>query len=113
MNRLFSRFSACVIVIFSSALAGACAVDPDDVRREIHPVGPPMNGLHVVGNTIQNAAGTTVTLRGINRSSSEYLCVQSGGIFDGPSDVLGAGGAPNGGYANTVYSHFLQRASQP
>lgn len=91
------RFSTQVTVIFAwasvawaSALAAAagCAVDPDDIQPEIHPVGPPMNGLHVVGNTIQNADGLTVHLRGINRSGTEYRCVQSGGIFDGPSDVL-------------------------
>jgi hypothetical protein len=26
-------------------------------------------------------------LRGINRSGTEYLCVQNGGIFDGPADI--------------------------
>jgi len=41
-------------------------------------------GLHVVGNHFEDSAGNRVTLRGVNRSGSEYKCVQSGGFFDGP-----------------------------
>ena len=43
-------------------------------------------GLHVVGNTIQDGAGKTVRLLGVNRSGSEYMCVNGGAIFDGPVD---------------------------
>ncbi len=43
-------------------------------------------GLHAVGNVLQDANGTPVTLRGVNRSGTEYACVDGNGIFDGPSD---------------------------
>ena len=42
--------------------------------------------LHVSGNRLVNAAGTAVQLVGVNRSGSEYACVQGWGFFDGPSD---------------------------
>ena len=42
--------------------------------------------LHVSGNKLLNASGGQVILRGVNRSGTEYACVQGNGIFDGPSD---------------------------
>jgi endoglucanase len=46
-----------------------------------------MSGLHIVGNQIQNGAGTPVQLIGVNRSSAEYMCTSnSGTVFDGPAD---------------------------
>ena len=43
--------------------------------------------LHVSGNRLVNANGGTVVLHGVNRSGTEYRCVQGKGIFDGPSDA--------------------------
>ncbi len=54
---------------------------------EVTPVGPPLLGLRAVGNQIQNAEGEVVRLRGVNRSGTEYQCVQNRGIFEGPSNV--------------------------
>jgi hypothetical protein len=34
-----------------------------------------------------NAAGSPVVLHGVNRSGTEYMCVQGYGIFDGPVDA--------------------------
>src|SRR5262245_50428708 len=65
--------------------AGGCAVDPEDLMPPVVPVGPPMTGLHVVGNHIENADGATVILSGVNRSGTEYRCIQGGGLFDGPT----------------------------
>ena len=48
---------------------------------------PAMTGLHVVGNQLLNAAGQPVRLLGVNRSGSEYACVDGWGIFDGPTDA--------------------------
>jgi hypothetical protein len=76
-----------VTFVVLALLAGACAKDPEDLPVDITPVGPPLNGLHVVGNQIQTAAGAQVALHGINRSGTEYKCIQSGGIFDGPYDA--------------------------
>jgi endoglucanase len=53
----------------------------------VTPVGPPLLGLHAVGGQIQTEDGEVVRLRGVNRSGSEYQCVQNRGIFEGPSNV--------------------------
>jgi hypothetical protein len=46
----------------------------------------PLTGLHVVGTQIQNDQGQAVHLHGVNRSGSEYRCVQTNPtVFDGPS----------------------------
>jgi hypothetical protein len=51
---------------------------------------PPTNdypqGLRVAGNRIVDRHGTDIVLRGINRSGTEYACIQGSGIFDGPDD---------------------------
>ena len=43
--------------------------------------------LHVSGNHLVNSGGQAVQLVGVNRSGTEYACVQGWGIFDGPSDA--------------------------
>ena len=45
---------------------------------------PAITGLHVSGNQILNASGHAVRLRGVNRTSGEYACIQGWGIFEGP-----------------------------
>jgi hypothetical protein len=49
------------------------------------PSGPAPQ-LHVSGNKLVNASGQQVVLHGVDRSGTEYACVQGNGIFDGPSD---------------------------
>ncbi len=44
-------------------------------------------GLHVVGNRLVDAGGRAVRFHGVNRSGTEYACVQGWGIFDGPNDA--------------------------
>ncbi len=48
--------------------------------------GPSSPGLHVAGNQLLNENGTPVRLLGVNRSGTEYMCIQGNGIFDGPND---------------------------
>jgi hypothetical protein len=43
-------------------------------------------GLHVTGNRLLDG-NRAIQLRGVNRSGTEYACVQGWGIFDGPSDA--------------------------
>jgi hypothetical protein len=43
---------------------------------------PPI--VHVQGNHLVDEDGNVVQLMGLNRSGSEYACVQGWGIFDGP-----------------------------
>jgi hypothetical protein len=42
--------------------------------------------VHVSGNKLVDASGNQVVLHGVDRSGTEYSCVQGDGIFDGPSD---------------------------
>jgi endoglucanase len=42
-------------------------------------------GLHVSGHRLLDGAGQPVHLHGVNRSGTEYACIQGWGIFDGPS----------------------------
>jgi hypothetical protein len=44
-------------------------------------------GLHVRGHYLIDARGRQLILRGVNRSGTEYACIQGWGIFDGPSDA--------------------------
>jgi endoglucanase len=68
----------------------ACAAEPDYGADPLEPVdpGPPdwPRGLHVVGSDIQDSAGQVIRLHGVNRSGSEYRCVQENGFFDGSFD---------------------------
>jgi endoglucanase len=43
-------------------------------------------GLHVEGNRLVDG-GKTVRLLGVDRSGSEYACIQGWGFFDGPVDA--------------------------
>jgi endoglucanase len=44
-------------------------------------------GLHVVGQQLLDSANRPIILRGVNRSGTEYACIQGWGFFDGPSDL--------------------------
>ena len=46
-----------------------------------------IDGLHVAGNKIYNVNGQEVRIHGVNRSGTEYACIQGWGIFDGPNDA--------------------------
>jgi endoglucanase len=48
-------------------------------------VSPATVHVRVVGNRLVNGAGQTVRLLGVDRSGTEYACIQGWGIFDGPS----------------------------
>ena len=51
------------------------------------PLQASITGLHVSGNQILNGSGQVFRPLGVNRSGTEYKCIQNGGIFDGPSDA--------------------------
>ena len=48
--------------------------------------GASASGLHVSGNRILDHDGRPVLFQGVNRSGTEYACVQGTGIFDGEVD---------------------------
>src|SRR2546421_1755078 len=43
--------------------------------------------VHVEGRFLKNDFGNVVSLRGVDRSGTEYACIQGWGIFDGPNDA--------------------------
>lgn len=47
---------------------------------------PAPMGLHVVGNQIVDGSNHPVGLRGVNKSGSEYMCLGTSSVFDGPTD---------------------------
>jgi endoglucanase len=49
--------------------------------------GRTLPGIHVSGKRLVDSKGRTVHWHGVNRSGSEYACIQGYGIFDGPSDA--------------------------
>jgi endoglucanase len=50
-------------------------------------VSPGSLGVSVSGNHLVNQDGQTMTLRGVDRSGTEFACVDNTGIFSGPSDA--------------------------
>jgi endoglucanase len=43
-------------------------------------------GLRVEGNHLVDGAGKPIRLLGVNRSGTEYSCIDGNGLFDGPND---------------------------
>ena len=91
--------------------------------------------IAVSGNHLIDGTGQPVRLLGVNRSGTEYACVQWGGIFDGPSDDasvsaiaswhvnavrvplnedcwLGINGEPVGGLTAAAYQQAIQQYVQ-
>jgi endoglucanase len=75
-RRLLSGWTCAVAVCLAALCVGAAAVPGTSAR-----------GLHVSGNRLLDARGRILHLRGVNRSGTEYACIQGWGIFDGPSDA--------------------------
>jgi endoglucanase len=70
------------------------------------PTTPPPSGsapqLHVSGNKLVDSSGNQVVLHGVNRSGTEYACVQGNGIFDGPNDQASITAIKSWGKVNAV-----------
>jgi endoglucanase len=66
------------IVIFLGCLLVATGLASDTAQI-------PAPQLHVSGNALVDESGTRIVLHGVDRSGTEYECVQGNGIFDGPS----------------------------
>ena len=71
---------------FTASATGYPAVTVTATETSPGGGGGPAPQLHVSGNKLLNAAGQRVILRGVNRSGTEYACVQGNGIFDGEVD---------------------------
>jgi endoglucanase len=78
---------ACVVAVVAIGLLAVVAtplVGNDGAARL---ASDEATGLHVSGNRILDKAGAPVLFQGVNRSGTEYACVQGWGIFDGPNDA--------------------------
>lgn len=75
---------ACLLVVVA---AGAAALVVSALGSPGDPSGPTGAGLHVSGNRLLDAQGRRVQFHGVNRSGTEYACIQGWGIFDGPSNA--------------------------
>ena len=71
-----------VAIAAVAAVAALAALDTGDI-----PASPDFAGLHVSGNRILDKSGQQVLFQGVNRSGTEYACVQGWGIFDGPNNA--------------------------
>jgi len=69
-----------------AASSDAAIEAASDASSDAHDAGPPA-WLHAQGGQIVDGEGNVVRLFGVNRSGSEYACVDGDGIFDGPSDA--------------------------
>ncbi len=63
-------------------------------------IGNPLT-VKVSGNHLVDNNGNTVQLRGVNRSGTQYACIEGWGFFDGPTDATALGAIKAWG-ANTV-----------
>ena len=103
-SRLLMALSGAVLLgsVICPAAAGA-SVRP--VSASVRPVSAPAASaasapqVHVSGSKLVNASGTPVILRGVDRSGTEYDCVDNSGIFDGPSDQASIGAIKSWGSA--------------
>jgi len=73
--------SAACLLICVGCLLAAVGLAPDTAASEVG-LAPQ---LHVSRNKLVNARGARVVLHGVDRSGTEYECVQGRGIFDGPN----------------------------
>ncbi len=53
----------------------------------VSPAAATAVSVRVEGNRLVNGNGAPIRLLGVDRSGTEYACVQGWGIFDGPSDA--------------------------
>src|SRR5579863_6724396 len=86
-----------VTIVLPVLLVAGCAGNPSgSAAVPIHGVAQnraasaSLNGIAVSGNRLVDGSGNTVQLQGVNRSGTEYACVQGWGIFDGPNDATSA-----------------------
>jgi hypothetical protein len=115
-----------ILLILVGAAGTVTGVQSGGFGRSVASV----TGIKVQGNKIVDATGQSVVLHGVNRSGTEYACVQGFGPFDGPSDAtsiaairswnvnavripinedcwLGINGEPNGGYSAATYQQAI------
>ena len=84
MKRLLPAFLSATL--FSGCAGGAPRNGVVAVPAVRVPSGSSLSGIRVLGNHLVDGYGNVIHLQGVNRSGTEYACVQGWGIFDGPND---------------------------
>ncbi|MCU1363195.1 MAG: 1,4-beta-glucanase [Acidimicrobiaceae bacterium] len=86
-DTLIRALRMAAMLLFAGTIAGTLALHTSDPSSGLDRSQNPLTvtGIHVVGSTLVNDAGTPIRLIGLNRSGTEYACAQGWGIFDGPS----------------------------
>lgn len=83
MPRTSSRTS--LLLLGALLLMTACSDSPTGDDDNTPPAGMP--APHVQGNRLVDQNGQLLRLRGVNRSGTEFACIQGWGIFDGRVDA--------------------------
>ncbi|MBV8345647.1 MAG: cellulase family glycosylhydrolase [Candidatus Eremiobacteraeota bacterium] len=75
------------VALLAAACAGAGTAPAPGLPSAARMLPANLNGLRVSGNQLVDGNDNPVHLQGVNRSGTEYACVQGWGIFDGPNDA--------------------------
>jgi hypothetical protein len=89
-------FLICIALVISSSAGSFGFIHATNVAATAA-----VSSISVSGNRLIDGNGAPVQLRGVNRSGTEYACVEWGGPFDGPSDQTSVA-AIAGWHANAV-----------
>jgi Cellulase (glycosyl hydrolase family 5) len=87
MAAFLGTASATVLPTHGAGVRGSPATPARGGGRPVRIVRTGLNGIHVLKNALVDGSGNVIHLQGVNRSGTEYACIQGWGIFDGPSDA--------------------------
>jgi endoglucanase len=76
-----------VLIAGCSASQDAGTLPARDASGVVRLTGTTLTGIRVSGNHLVDGNNNVIHLQGVNRSGTEYACVQGWGIFDGPNDA--------------------------
>jgi len=84
-NRVAALAATALMAACSGGSSGSSLPLGDAPAKPL--TGSSLTGIRVSGNRLVDGYGNTIHLQGVNRSGTEYACVQGWGIFDGPNDA--------------------------
>jgi hypothetical protein len=82
----YSRLASIAILAPALAVLGTAVAWPGGIQP-IPASADSTLALSVAGNQLVDSGGHPIVLRGVNRPSPVYACIQGTGIFDGPADA--------------------------
>lgn len=101
-----TRTATTVPTATNTATATATPLPGATPTATLYPTGTPIPlsaGLHVQGNKILNSTNQVVSIKGVNQSGAEYMCLAPGAnVFDGPADQSNINAMKSWGYVNAV-----------